>query len=456
MAGVFQEQVTTHLFSTNPITVPKPGGGFYQYMAGWGLGGTTGFVWRIERGVQRWGPGGGYTQHEFSTAEKAELGIPIDIDDDHLMITPCPDADGYIWVAGGMHGQNVNPVRVLRSANPHDMASEFIVPSDPFPSISPKVTYPIFTPLGPLGEDGLLYYCRDAPVTHGGTGMANGSLWRKLPGDTTWRARQQFLRGVPLSGPGSETNSADDDNEFNWSPYTTVFYVQGPDEPEPGVIDVWIIWRRLDTGGDLSQAEIDRTNDFLSFVRSYDNGVTWKTIHGDTVTLPMEAWVDQGQRTGLTCPTGLAGQPVDGYANFGGCCVDDDGHPHCVLSVQRTHHAWWTGSAWTQTPIGFGTGNFQHLSRKNCLWIDGKLHMIATSQRTSGALANVRSTYLFTDDGTRIIRMGGQVGNPNGEWEIGYDKGAWQRWKRVECMYLRGNVPMVYSFPNKAQVGGAS
>lgn len=452
MAGTFQEQVTSHLFSTNPITVPKPGGGYYTYMAGWGLGGTTGFIWRVEEGVQTWGPFGDYDTYEFDASDKAELGVPIDTDDDHLMLSACPDPEGNIWVGGGMHGYNTNSLRILKSANPHDIVTPFEVPVDPFPGIDAKVTYPIWTPLGDDGMDGLMFYCRDAPATHGGTGMANSSIWRKMAGETTFGSKQPFMQGVPSAGPGSETNSADDDTDDNWSPYTTLFYVQGPLDPMPGVIDVWTIYRRLDTGGDLSQAEIDRTNDFLGFARSFDNGATWKSIHNDTITLPMQAWTDQGERTGLVCPTGLAGQPVDGYVNFGGCCVDDEGHPHCVLSVQRTHHAWWTGSAWTQTPIGFGSGAFQHTGRKNCLWLDGELHMIATGQMTSGPLSGVRSTFLFTDDGGRIVRMGGQVGNPNGEWEVSYDMGLWKREKRIRIMYLRGNIPEVWEHPHVAAV----
>lgn len=444
MAGRWQEQAAVHLFSGNPVSYRSPvSGRRVQQMCWYSADGTEAYIGRVVRGVSSWRSGA--EVHQFTGAARTALGMPIDTADDHLFINPSvPDWMGRTWVAGNLHNYDTLGPRLLVSA-PNEINSWTPAP-DAMPGIEGQISYPVFTR---LANGTLMAAWRDSPNTHGGTAMGNWSYYLLRVGSLVWE-RVPWMRGVPLSGPGSETNDPLDDNEFNFSAYITHPRVQSARHPHPGEVDVANIWRQFDTGGAESPEIIDRTNLFPGFHRNRNHAEPedWTTIEGVGLTLPLEPWNDQGEQTGLVCPDN---QAVPGYINFGGLAMEANdgpvpGRPHLLWSTNPTYHGSYDPEAgWWQEGIPTVIDGLALHSRKNAIWWRGRLWALCTCSRSSGNLAGVRSSFLVPLDGGAPIRMGRQVGTPNGWWEPGCDWNMLDDEDEVHVMYIGGSTPYVHS-----------
>jgi hypothetical protein len=114
-----------------------------------------------------------------------------------------------------------------------------------------------------------------------------------------------------------------------------------------------------------------RTGDFttqgnIGYLRSNNAGVTWQTIDGTPVTIPM-TWAQRATPLIDTAPTN-----VPAYQQ--GITVDGDGNPHIsfdtnelALGVSIFDRTWWDGDEW-QTE---GSGTFDVIN--SWLYFDGSL-----------------------------------------------------------------------------------
>lgn len=95
------------------------------------------------------------------------------------------------------------------------------------------------------------------------------------------------------------------------------------------------------------------SNRDVCYVRSLDGGVTWASITGTAVSLPITH-----AGSPVIFPTALTGS---GLLNTASVTVTDSGKPHLAFLMfdaggfTNVYHLWWTGSAWTGEFVTFGT-----------------------------------------------------------------------------------------------------
>jgi hypothetical protein len=248
-------------------------------------------------------PDGLWTAYDL-TGGPAPINMTTALDE-HNSYSIAVDSDGFIHVAGNMHG---NPLRYARSTNAADItawsaAGMIGTPTVPDATTENQVSYPKFF----QHPDGTLFFV----YRNGGSGSADWYLNQYNATTKTWSRIGKLFEGV------ANNESA---------------YVDNVVISKNGVIHVSYQWRPL--GG----ATVD-TND-LSYVRSADKGVTWTTAAGVSLPLPI---------THVSSPVV---HPTIGLQNSCGLAVDADGNPHIVNQKSegfvnyQVRHYYWTGSAW--------------------------------------------------------------------------------------------------------------
>ena len=284
-----------------------------------------------------------------------------------------------------------------------------------FPSCDVRVTYPI--PVQ-FPDGSLLFYCRDGP-TNSGAGRSNASIWTRTPTGTTWSARTVLFQGLNVPGAGgpgpwpSGSNGSNQsiDDYSNWSP-SVQWQVESPRGPHPGRLHLAFSWHRLqsdapvyvpgDPGpGESAPADITRVMDYLSYAWSDDKGVSWYNIAGaGPATLPFHPLNNTSFRMGLQDAT-------NGYAEWCGLSIDDNGRPHLLASHGPK---WWIrhdGTTWVQSTLAGIIDGYIHTGGASSYWIRGELMML-----NSGALSGStkRRVHLWNLTGTGpVVTLSGYV-----------------------------------------------
>lgn len=286
------------------------------------------------------------TWQTFDTATIA--GTPMNTfvnGDSHNVTSIIADANDYIHVSGNMHGE---ALKYIRTTNPRDITN-WSAPGM-VGNTETQVTYPRFA----LHPDGTLFFhYRDGASGNGDTYLNkwNGASWTR----------------VAKLADGKTNNE---------NPYENRFVID-----RNGVLHLVYCWR--------PGSSVDfNTNNDIHYMRSTDKGVTWKSIGGATVTLPLL----HGDNTALIINTPDTGS---GILNQAGLDVDTLGRPHITFSWadgpdRNVHHIWWDGAAWH---------NDQVTNLKNGMGWYGR---------------PMRSSIACTDDGRTLIFYSSMLISPGG------------------------------------------
>ena len=246
------------------------------------------------------------TTFDLSTVSGNPLSAPT-ADDLHNVYSLAVDSDGYIHVSGNHHG---NALRYIRSNNPETISAWTTIGM--VGTEENAVTYPAFLKL-PNGK--LLFFYRN-----GASGNGNTYVNTYNTSTQTW-ARTAFLFDGITSGESAYLNHIGVD----WS---------------TGTIHIMLVWRGTGNAN---------TNNDICYVKSSDEGITWKKYDGTTYTLPIthstvEVVVD-------TDATG------SGLVNQCGFEVGTDGVPHGAFWLYDTngytqmHHVYHNDTEWVNEQV---------------------------------------------------------------------------------------------------------
>ena len=230
--------------------------------------------------------------------------------DEHNCYTIAVDSAGYVHIAGNMHG---DWLRYARSTNPGDItawtAGAMIgTAGAPDTGTERLVSYPKFF----THPDGTLFFT----YRNGSSGNGDWYLNRYDAAAKTWARVSKLFDGISTSESAYLDNVVIDDD---------------------GVIHISYQWRP--NGGTTAD-----TND-LSYVRSTDKGVSWQSVTGAAVTVPI---------THAGSPRVLV---AAGFQNSCGLSVDTQGRPHIVNMIVPTTGPWqvvhhyWDGAVWVHDTV---------------------------------------------------------------------------------------------------------
>ena len=228
-------------------------------------------------------------------------------DDGHNSLSLAIDGDGYIHVWGNQHDNNL---RYCRSTNPNDITA-WVMP-EMIGTQETQVTYPETIR---LTSGNLL-------MTYRSGVSGNGDQYLNLytTSTKTWTRVAQVFKGTTPVSPDESAYPAQ--------------IVAGSD----GTLHWFYKWRSDDT--------LASSHD-LSYIKSLDNGVTWKTADGTTQTLPIQPSNTAPAITGATgAITGLNG----------GGSLDSSNVPHTFMwtgtaGAWTLHHYYYSGAAWRDDTI---------------------------------------------------------------------------------------------------------
>ncbi|MGH3878073.1 MAG: BNR repeat-containing protein [Actinophytocola sp.] len=250
---------------------------------------------------QRTYPGGDWVTFDLAAVSGNPLVSPVALDG-HNTINVAVDTDGKLHVAANMH---TNPMRYVRSVNPHDITS-WTSTNKPGGSFT-SLTYPQFIRLAG-GQLHISY-------REGTSGNGDNYLQKWNPGSGAWDSAVKITDGKSSSE----------------NPYLHRIAV-GTDDS----IHMAIVWRGSGNGN---------TNNDLCHIRSLDGGVSWQSQAGAALTLPI---------THTTAPKVLdTAATGSGLLNTCGIDVDTSGVPHIAThiwttdgSASRILYSYWDGAAW--------------------------------------------------------------------------------------------------------------
>lgn len=252
------------------------------------------------------------TRQTFQTTDLSlvpgnPLSAPADIDD-HNNIVVARDGDGKFHVVGNHHVHKLRYVVSTANDSIATFAKGKMVGTE-----EDKVTYPTFLNL-PSGD--LLFIYRNGSSGNGDWFINRYSVTTKL-----WTRVTQVFGGSnadPLIGQSAYFNRI-------------------ARNPTTGRIHIWYMWRD-DEGGPAQ-------NHDLAYMYSDNDGVTWKTAAGATLTLPV-------------VPTTTTTKFETGYSNTynqSGASVDSNGVPHAVFRTlapsNALRHFWYSGGVFNEQDI---------------------------------------------------------------------------------------------------------
>lgn len=240
---------------------------------------------------------------DLSTIPGNPLASPVPVDG-HNTLAVAVDGNGFIHVSGNHHN---TALRYVRSTAANDI-SAWTVPAM-VGTQEDSVTYPQFVR---LASGDLLFFYRN-----GLSGAGDTYLNRYTKATQTWARVAQVFKGT---APVSPDESA----------YINRVVLAA------GVLHLFYLWR---------SAGADTDNHDISYIRSADDGVTWKTAALVTQTLPIEP--------SNAAPVVLAGY-TSGLVNQTGASVDSNGVPHACWWLNtgsggnpaELHHFYYSGGTW--------------------------------------------------------------------------------------------------------------
>lgn len=241
---------------------------------------------------------------EWETVDLTTISVPfgVQVDDSHATWSLAVDVNGRLMVTGNAH---TTIAQTALSGPDLDLTTwSAIAPS----THQQGVTYDKFVIL----DDGtILRMWREGLSTEGAEYVAR---WN--PATLVFEAEAMLLDG----GPSDE------------GPYTWHVAARGQK------VGVFFCWRG---SGDAS------TNSDMCYIESPDGGVTWQTITGGAVSLPV---------THATAPVIRAIPSGSGLINQGGSDLDRDGRPHVAYLMQvgtttQIIHTYWDGSGWQHEQV---------------------------------------------------------------------------------------------------------
>lgn len=224
--------------------------------------------------------------------------------DDHNQLAIAVDGDGYIHISGNHHGDNL---RYAKSINPNDISSWTI--SSMVGSEELRVTYPRFINL-PNGD--LLFNYRN-----GESGSGDHYINRYNKNTKTWIRIAHLFKGSPPVTPDE-------------SCYPSRFIFKN------GVIHLIYTWRENDQPTSVHD---------LYYIKSSDEGLTWTTMSGTNLTLPITPSIVSSRF--------MTGTPP-GFVNGFGSSIDSSGIVHAAMwlasssggDMKDLHHWYFFNGEW--------------------------------------------------------------------------------------------------------------
>jgi len=262
--------------------------------------------------------------------------------DGHNVVAIHADSDGYLHVAGNMHG---DWIKYMRSTLPGDLLGGWSSPAMIQPAGSKTgtdeglVTYPRFLTNPVTGQ--LFFMYRNGSSGNGNTYLnkydTTGKVWSRV--------------GMIFNGSATSESA----------------YENTPVFDEAGVLHLSFTWAASGSGFN------DRTD--VCYMKSADGGTTWTTISGAAVTLPV---------THTSAPVILPAGTGDGLLNQCGMTVDGKGYPHIAHfwapdGNRNIWHLYWNGTAWAHEQVTDLTQSgldWTSLSRPAIVHYQGRLLII--------------------------------------------------------------------------------
>lgn len=305
--------------------------------------------------------------------------------DNHNYISIGVDTDGYIHLAGGMHGGGGGPddaLRYMRSANPNDIGS-WVVPGGGtgvmVGTSETLVTYPQFIN---LADGTLLFFYRA-----GESGIGDWLINQYNTTTDTWsRVGTIWLAGI--------TDGV--------SAYPTMLV--DPRVGTLGRIHSFWTWRE-DQGG----AESNR---YICYGYSDDGGATWKKSDATSYTLPItEATSEQLYDPPLSGTGTILNNPSTGF--------NQAGNPQCVVlletatpNLREYHHIHFNGTVWDDINTGITGGGRPPIVKFD----SGTVWALLRTVDASG-LGGVMA-YDLTTPGTPSTKMLWSGNSIQAEWSV--------------------------------------
>ncbi len=354
--------------------------------------------------------------HDMAGADATELGVPVDLTDEHHFPVIAVDGNGRLHVWANMH---VDPLRYLVSVDPGEI-DNWVVGA--LPGVGTRITYPLPAML----LDGSMWLLlRDSNV--GGPGRSDSHYWRRTAGGTVWTGPTQMFQGVSL--PGGSDGTVDD--ETNYSAYPTVPFVE--DRAGVSRIHLGWVWRQYGADALAPGGDAGRTNILPSYAYSDDSGVSWKARDGTALTLPISPLNNPACQTGMV-------SSGEGYLNGGGVTVDAAGDPHIVMSSAPNYHIYWdpTLAEWAQEIVADPLEGVNIAGIANVYWFEGALWLL------TNRVPAPRNVLLIRLDGSESRIIGGLVPS----FATHLDPAALRMFGRVEVLVPDGDTIEVFSSPN--------
>jgi hypothetical protein len=343
----------------------------------------------------------------FNTIGSTMLGQPV-ADDEHCYPTIGIDDDGFLFVLANMH---VGPLRMVRSKLPRRTDAGWKAVS--LPAAFSRNTYPLLARLA----DGTLWLHLRAGEK-GGPGRSDSYVWLRRDGQ--WSGPTKLFKGVNVAGgSGPEI-----DDSTNYSAYPMRPHV---DNYGTTMHLAWC-WRTWGDDASMRTGDASRSNFGLSYARSH-NGLSWYTIDGTPLKLPIDPIHDTASQT-LELPS---------FVNGGGITVGDDDDVHLVVSRAPYWHVWHdNGWRTEQLPDPAGPVNWTGFLTPH--WYDGKLWLLGTE----GA---ERRLVLARPDGSDVT----ELGRPGQDWSTHADPEQARR-GRIEVLLPDGDLPATVAAPTTASI----
>lgn len=306
-------------------------------------------------------PSGSWSSYQFTGEARTILDLPTAYDD-HNCPALAVDGLGYVHFFSNMH--ECTTMQFLKSSTAGSITS-WVQNSLPSMPSGYRLTYPHFTRF----SDGTLMLLMRAEGAHDNSTY---HVWTLGPTDTAWTKRSKLLDGQTTS----PTRGA----------YTTHHY----SDPITGRVHLGFVWR-------VNNVDTTVSHEKPSYIYT-DDGITWKSIGGTTMSLPITPTNNTSCQTHTHDSVDLAT-----IWNGGGCCADQNGYP--VFTVNRSSAGGskdvvrWNGSAWTTyawTNNG-GTGPASS-GRPNLFMLGGKLHALVT-----GPAPDPRRIRLINMDDNKLV-----------------------------------------------------
>jgi hypothetical protein len=251
-------------------------------------------------------PNGKWDTFDLSKISGNPLDCPTE-NDQHNTYALAVDKNGYIHIAGNMHG---NPLRYIISKNPEDIASWET--GTMIGTQEDSSTYPVFVL---MPNQDLLFFYRD-----GSSGNGNTYVNLYDTDEKKWKRQSQIFNG-------SET----DENAY--INRVAVDY-------NTGDIHLMYCWRK--TGA-------SDTNNDICYCLSKDEGKTWGKTDGTLYDRPIKHSTSE-----IVVDTEDSGS---GLLNQNGLDVDANGNPHgCFMMYDKNgytqyYHIWYDGTEWHNDKI---------------------------------------------------------------------------------------------------------